>query len=418
MVSTTRVYTSFDKSTYKTLRIVHVVRSALYGGVENHVFALCKQSRTSGCHITLVSLVNCEAREDFKALGIPIFTLSDSMSWSLRPLRCVIQLVHVLRQIRPDVVHLHGIRPILVGSLACTIARMGPVVSSLHGAYSLMAMDRHGKINKWLLGIAKMFHWLGFTLSDRLVLDCENLKNEVREVYHGINPDIEEILRRKVRVVHNGIDLSQFDGIDTLPDIRKQIGIPSDSLVVGTVTRLDEPKKGIGILLKAASCLLTEGLDIHFVVAGDGDAQKPLEATSRNLGIANRVHFLGRVEDIRPIYRTLDVFVLPSLSEGFPTVNLEAMASGLPVVTTDVGGSTEAIRNGVNGLVVPPGDDGALAHAIRQLCEDPNKRKTMGAIGKNMVGEDFGSEAMGTRMFAVYAEVLKPRRGGNLTRTG
>jgi glycosyltransferase involved in cell wall biosynthesis len=407
------VDTSLDNSTCKTVSIVHVVRSALHGGVENHVYALCKYSLALGANVTLVSLVKCDVRQDFKQLGIRTAVLSDSMSWSLRPLRCLVQLVRLLRLVKPDIVHLHGIRPTLIGSMACAIARVHPVVSTLHGSYSLMATNSQGDISKRLQLLAKLFHWVGFTLSDRLVLDCENLKNEVREVYHGINPDIEQILRRKVRVVHNGIDLSEFEDIHKCPDIRKQIGLPSGTLVVGTVTRLDEPKKGIGILLKAASRLLAEGLDIHFVIAGGGHAQKPLEAMSRNLGIAHRVRFLGRVEDIRPIYRTLDIFVLPSLSEGFPTVNLEAMASGLPVVTTDVGGSSEAIRNGVNGLVVPPGNDRALAHAIRQLCEDQNRRKTMGAIGKNMVEGDFSSEVMGTRLFAVYAEVLKSRRSSN-----
>lgn len=395
-----------------------MVRSALYGGVENHVYALCKHALAHGANITLVSLVNCNVREDFKELGIRTVVLSDSMSWSLRPFRSLVQLVRLLRSIQPDIVHLHGIRPILIGSLACTIGRVRGVVSTLHGSYSLMATNSQGNISKPLQMLAKLFHWIGFTLSDRLVVDCENLKNEVRKVYYGINRDIEQILRRKVRVVYNGIDLSEFNDIDQWPDIRKQIGIPLDTVVVGTVTRLDEPKKGVGIFLKAVSYLLADRLDIHFVVAGGGHARKPLEAMSRNLGIANRVHFLGHVEDIRPIYRTLDVFVLPSLSEGFPTVNLEAMAAGLPVVTTDVGGTTEAIRNGVNGLVVPPEDDCALARAIRQLCEDASKRKAMGKIGKNMVRDSFSSDAMGARMLAVYAEVLKTRHGRNLSKSG
>ena len=142
------------------------------------------------------------------------------------------------------------------------------------------------------------------------------------------------------------------------------------------------------------------------MICGEGYSRSELEALAKKLGIDDRVVFLGDSKNALEVYRALDVFVLPSLSEGFPTVNLEAMAAGLPVVTTDVGGAAEAVHDGECGFVVQPGDERALADAIVRLCKDAPLRKTMGARAREVVRESFGSDVTARRVMNAYQEVI------------
>ncbi len=388
------------------MTIVHVVRSAVYGGVENHVYALCRRQRAAGARVVLVSLVDCEIRRDFLELGIETHRLVDTEAWSWRVAACIVRLRRLLRAIGPDVVHLHGVRPIFGGSIAARLARVPAVVSTLHGSYRLMAMDGSGRYRRGLLLAAKAVHWTGFALSDRIVVDCERLKDEVRRVYRGLSVNCRAVMRRKVRVAYNGIDPDAFLAVAPQPALRQDLGIAARAVVIGTVSRLDEPKKGLAILIRAVHALAAEGRDVHALIAGEGWALGPLRRHARELGVEARVHFLGYREDLLEVYGALDVFVLPSLSEGFPTVNLEAMASSLPVVTTDVGGAAEAVIEGVTGHVVPPGDAGALAAAIARLCDSGESRRAMGCSARREVRARFGHDAMVERVGQVYAEAL------------
>lgn len=391
------------------LRVVQVVRSAVYGGVENHVYELCRHFKASGIDITLVSLVDCDVNEAFSRLGINVVRLHDSMGWSKRIVGAMFELRHVLSLLRPDVVHLHGIRPTFVGSLATVFGKFGTrpaVISTLHGSYSLMAVGDDGEARRLLLLLAKLFHWVGFALSDRVVVDCKTLIEEVRKVYRGMALRIDSVIERKVRVVYNGVDLRPFEGVKGQRDIRSVLGVPESAVVVGSISRLDEPKKGVGVLLRAARIVLSRCPDVHFVICGEGYSRVPLNSLANELGIGDRVHFLGYWDDALEVYRSLDIFVLPSLSEGFPTVNLEAMASGLPVITTNVGGAAEAVTDGVCGFVVPPRNEAALAGAIVRLCKDASLRVTMGTRGKKAVNEMFSSDTTARGVLGVYREMI------------
>ena len=390
-------------------RLVHVLRSAQYGGVENHVYQLCRFARDRGFRVHLVSLVDLPIRDDFKALGIETTRLGDTMGWSpVKILRSLVSLVRVLRSIKPDLVHLHGIRPTLVGSLACRLAGIRPVVCTLHGAYSLMAMDHNGKLRPGLLILAKLFHWIGFSLCDRILVDCERLTDEVRTVFRGTTWSVGRVISRKVRVAHNGIDVAQFTTSTHGTDLRSELGIGADAIVVGTISRLDEPKKGIGNLINAFKIVRQNGVNAHLVIVGQGYARDMLVRRAASAGVKDYVHFVGYRENLLEAFRTLDIFVLPSLSEGFPTVNLEAMACGLPVITTDVGGSAEAVADGVTGFVIEPRDEAALSQAIMRLAVDADLRTSMGTRGKLRVEEHFSSRAMADKVFAAYAEIAKP----------
>jgi glycosyltransferase involved in cell wall biosynthesis len=178
-----------------------------------------------------------------------------------------------------------------------------------------------------------------------------------------------------MRVIRNGIDTARFapppgrDGADTKRPI------------IGTLARLD-PRKGIRILLDAMQHLLPDYPDTLLLVGGAGEDQETLVRQALALGIADRVVFVGPVQDPYDFYRRLDVFVLPSLDEGFGLVLLEAMATGVPVIGTRVGGVPEILTHGVNGWLVEPGDPVALAAGIRTLWADPSLRRQVAEEGR------------------------------------
>ena len=188
-----------------------------------------------------------------------------------------------------------------------------------------------------------------------------------------------------IEVIHNGIDEKLFRPAPTTGEQAR----PADAggpLVIGVAARL-APMKGLEHLLEAARVLTREGTPpFELRLAGEGNLRARLEEQAARLGIADRVRFLGLVTDMPAFYRGLDMFVLPSVStEGLPLTVLEAMASGLPIVATTVGGTPEAVTDGETGLLAPPGDAGALAVAIRRLLDDEALRGRLGAAAREAV---------------------------------
>jgi glycosyltransferase involved in cell wall biosynthesis len=206
------------------------------------------------------------------------------------------------------------------------------------------------------------------------------------ESFFGIPP-------QKIRVVPNGICISRFRNVEPARLAK--------SPVVFTAARLDQ-QKGLGFLLEAAAAVP----EATFVIAGDGPEAPALARQARALGVSERVHFLGRREDIPSLLAGCDVFALPSLNEGFPLAVLEALASARAVVTTAIPGITEIVDDGETGLLVRPGDSASLASAIRSLLAQPDRAQQLGAAGRRRVEQAFSAEAMVRAVEAIYEELL------------
>lgn len=382
---------------------VHVIRNAGTGGVETHVRSIIRLMQGAGFDVTLVSLAREAPHRQFAELGCPIVTLHDEGSWSWNTVKSGLALVGVLRRLKPDVIHVHGARPILLGTLAARAGAAGPVVCSLHGAHDLMAVRDDGSIGAFGAWFARVVHGLGFLLSDANVICAGRLRHDVEVSLSTVTLGHPAGAMRKTRLVHHGIDLSPFASAS--PARPDGSGRP---YVIGTLCRLDEPKKGVAVLLKATAELEARGIAVALRIAGQGYSRKSLESQAAALGLRD-CQFLGFVDDAPAFYATLDTFVLPSFSEGMPLVNIEAMAAGLPVVTTDVGGAAEAVLDGECGFVVPPGDATALASALDMLARDPARRQTFGQAGFARARRDFSIEAMFHKLRDVYGDVCRPR---------
>ncbi|MBM3269292.1 MAG: glycosyltransferase [Candidatus Sericytochromatia bacterium] len=210
------------------------------------------------------------------------------------------------------------------------------------------------------------------------------------------------LLAREVRTIHNGVPQPDAPADPACrPAVRAECGLPPDAPLVVTAARLAD-QKGLHHLLAAFPAVRARVPGAALLVAGEGERRADLEREARDLGLDGAVRFLGRRDDVSRLLAAADVFCLPSLSEGLPLAIAEAMAAGLPVVATPVGGVPEIVQDGETGFLVPPGDAGALAARLAALLADARLREQMGAWGRLRASRHFSLERMATRFEALY----------------
>ncbi len=213
----------------------------------------------------------------------------------------------------------------------------------------------------------------------------------------------------KATVIYNGVDLTEFGPKPIDRKLKQEFKIKEDLILVGTLGQLI-PGKGQEVFLKAAARIFERASKVIFMIVGDGNHayRKKLEDLCTDLGLSGNVVFTGFREDIPRIMNTLDIVVLPSTThlEGFSRVIIEAMASSKPVIATDSGGNPEAIENGTTGILVPAEDSNRLAASILDLVQDEDKRKRMGAAGKQRAERLFSIEKNVSRIEQTYEDLL------------
>jgi glycosyltransferase involved in cell wall biosynthesis len=289
----------------------------------------------------------------------------------------IVRMAAELRRRRVQILHSYLFDANVVGPLAGRLAGV-PVVM-----ISKRSLDRHTRAHRRLAArLANRLAW-------RVTVPADAVRRHVHAT-EGCPLD-------KIAVIANGIDLA-----------RVPVASPCDGPVIGTVGRL-ESRKGHADLLDAVPLILNGTPGARFVVVGDGPEAATLARRARSLGIADRVEMRGMVLEGARLLSQMSLFVLPSHVEGMSNALLEAMAAGLPVVATDVGGNGEVVVAGQTGLLVPPGDREALAEAVLLLLKDPERARAMGAAGRVRVRQHFTVERMVDRLQSLYASALGER---------
>jgi glycosyltransferase involved in cell wall biosynthesis len=217
----------------------------------------------------------------------------------------------------------------------------------------------------------------------------------------------------KFTVIHSGVEQTRFDptrfsAVDDHAAMdaghynhaSAPVNGIEEKIVIGTVGRLTAIK-GQDVLLRAFAELAHMRDDVFLVLLGEGEMRGELEETARRLGVYKVVKFLGWRPDVAAVMASFDIFCLPSLNEGMGKVVVEAMAMGLPVVASNVGGIKDLVRDGQSGLLVPPGDASALSGALAALCREPEKRRLMGAVGRKSA-PSYSVEAMVGKIEFLY----------------
>jgi len=217
-----------------------------------------------------------------------------------------------------------------------------------------------------------------------------------------------QISPNKVKVMYNGINLEPYQHHRDRLAVRAALGIPAGELVVGIVARLDHWGKGHRELFQALVQAHTHH-PLRCLVIGGGRRQPEMEALVQELALTPWVNFLGNRDDIPDLLAALDIFVLPSYSEGISRSLLEAMASGLPVVVSEAGGSPEVVQHEINGLLVPVKNVSALAQALIRLLDEPNWARQLGLAAARRVAEHFSLDRLGQELNEIYLDLIKQK---------
>lgn len=365
--------------------IVHVLSSFGVGGQERVALDLADGQRRRGHRVAVISLApppDGPLAAEFRDAGIDAYTIPKGPG--LDP-TLTARLAWRLRRVRADVVHSHNPLPLIYAAPAARL--VGAVaIHTKHGQNpssrgQILLRQAAARLVSAFVAVSP-----GTAAQARAQRDCP---------------------ADRLQVVPNGIRLERFR-----PDAairaatRRELGLPDDAWVVGTIGRVDE-NKNQPMLVRAIAPLL--GDRGHVVVVGDGPARAALDAAIATLP-PGRGHALGRRMDVDRLLPAFDVFALSSVSEGLPLVVPEAMAAGLPIVSTRVGGLGDVIDEGVTGLLCEV-DEASLRAALATLADDPARARAMGTRAREVALARYSAERMLDDYLAIYERAIAARRG-------
>ena len=338
-------------------------------------------------------LVNAKT-QSLQVINLPSLVRRISPS---KDLKAFVSLYLCIRRLRPDIVHTHTSKAGILGRFAAWLAHVPIIVHTPHG---------HVFYGHFSHTLSRLFLWL------------ERLLGRITHHQIALTPregkdylQLGVLKPASISIIHSGVDLNRFQqGKKQSSRKRDELGIPANSLVVGFVGWL-LPIKGVGFLMQAMAGVVQKHPRSMLVLVGKGEKEQELRKQADNLALTDKVIFLGWRPDVEEILPSFDLVALPSLNEGMGRVLVEAMAAGLPIVASQVGGIPDLVKHNKNGLLVPPEDATALELAISSLLDDDIKRKRMGDAGRKMC-RLYSVEAMAAQIDDLYQRLLRELEHG------
>jgi glycosyltransferase involved in cell wall biosynthesis len=379
--------------------VLQVVLTLSAGGAERLAIEITKRL-AAGARVAVCCLEEPGAwAAELEPYGVPVIALRRSPGFhpSLAG-----QIADVARRVGVRVLHCHQYSPFVYGSLAALRMRGLRIVYTEHGRLSDAPPSMKRRWANRLLG----------RVPAAICAVSAELRGHM--LAEGFNADA-------VEVVHNGIVPGHKPASGDRQLARDMLSLGPDQFVVGTAARLD-PVKDLRTLVDAYARLRASAPGATLVIIGDGRERASLEQAAGRAGVADTVRFLGHRSDVRTLLPAFDLFVNCSRSEGVSLTILEAMAAGLPVVATHVGGNPELVIESCSGFLVPPGDSAALAAAIARVAAEKPLARRLGDAGRRRVEDHFSFEGMVSRYFAIYrslSPIAASRRAfGQLAESG
>ncbi|MBI3584715.1 MAG: glycosyltransferase family 4 protein [Nitrospinae bacterium] len=343
--------------------------------------------------------------------GVKIITVDELVRRisPLNDLKAFIRLFSIIREGKYHIVHTHTSKAGIIGRWAAWLCRFGKLTKTpviIHTPHGHIFYGYYGKFLTWIF---KVIEQITALVTDMIITLTDREKKE--HIDFKIAPP------EKFITIHSGIETKRF--LKVTPEdtkrIKKELNIPEDCLVIGTVGRLVEVK-GHKYFIQAAKNILnviardfspkaTPSLNVKFIIVGDGPLMADLKRDANLLGIADSVIFTGWRNDVSAIISALDIFVLPSLNEGMGKVLVEAMLLKRPIIASRVGGIPDLIRDGENGILINSASPNELAKAIIELLKSEEKRKRMGESGK-LIAEFYSDKAMVDKVEKLYESSL------------
>lgn len=365
--------------------VLHIRASNFFGGPERQIIGHILTSRNAR-HVVATFDENMPSNGFINICrqhGIPLEIIATKNSYDPSS---IFKLRNVLETLQPGVICTHGYKPAIL-ALAGRIGLNIPLI--------MFARGHTGENAR--VAFFENLEMQALRFADAIVAVSNGYADHLR---------MSGVPEKRLHVIQNAIDVDKFRSLTAVADRkREELGFHAGDLLIATAGRLS-PEKAQGDLITAFSRIHSDFPNAHLLIMGDGVLRMQLESQLRERFIEN-VHFLGFRRDVAEIMAAIDLFVLPSLTEGLPNVVLEAFACAKPVVATSVGGVPDLVEDGISGFLAPPGNPAALADSItRCLCKS-EKMQAMGEAGYLKVKSCFNVEAQTHKLEEIYREVLR-----------
>ncbi|NOY84208.1 MAG: glycosyltransferase [Nitrospirae bacterium] len=372
------------KQTHKKIRIAFLVHTYGFGGLENMVTNLVNHLDPSRFESTIISfapLKPLNGRVDPKRVQV----ISLNKKGGNNPI-LIYKICLLLKKIGADIVQTHNWGTAFEGILGAKLARVPAIIHAERGTIE----DKRHNI------ILQRFLW-----------SFPNQILSVSQAHRQKMTDLVGFPHEQIRAIVNGVDTDLFfPNPEIKKEIRKKLGLKKDSFCIGTVGSL-RPVKNQLLLINACKTILHNFENVEVMIVGEGPLKAQLKQEVKTLGFSEKIHFAGGQTNIPEILNALDVFVLPSLSEGMPNAVLEAMACGIPVIATSVGGVPEVIEDGKNGMLISSGDEEALILSLGEVIQDQEKRLSFGIEAQRRAKTYFSLKNMVSEYQMFYESLLQ-----------
>lgn len=371
------------------INVMHLRSSRGFYGAESVILSICKNidKKNFNCFITCfqdprfdkIALI-----DEAKKMGISTEIIKLTFRFDLF---AAFRLKELLNKYNIDILHCHDYKANFIGFITSK-PRKVKLITTLHGWTKAEARVKFYEcIDSFI-----MKHF------EQVISVSDKIRGSLLK--KGFSS-------KKIIVIHNGVETDYFGKKVVGVEYKKRIGIEGNFNVIGTVGRLSA-EKGQKYLIEAVSEIVKHSPNTVFLIVGDGPFKKLLKDTVISLGLERHIIFTGSFprEEMKNIYSLMDIFILPSLTEGFGLALVEAMAMGIPVIATNVGGIPEIIEHGKTGYLVPPADAKAISKAIIDLLSDKTKSELMGKAGQNFAKQEFSIYKSVTQIEQVYKNLV------------
>lgn len=385
---------------------MEVISDLNVGGAQEVVRTLVENLAEVGCVPVLCTFQDGPLRREIEGLGILVEVLPERRSsvmalprflaemWRIRQ-----ALVALVEQYEIDIVQTHLLRSLDFLVLSLRLNRRLQIYWTFHNA-QFDLREEHLQQHKWLLRPKRFAHHLLYRWGGRwvngLIAVSEDVKTSLLKTIPGISAE-------KIAVIDNGVDVRRYRQVVDRAAVRQSLGLDEGDQVAAVVATFKR-QKGHCYLIEAAAAVVEQFPNLHILLIGDGELHPELKAQTEALGLERHIHFLGTRHDVPELLATSDFFVLPSLWEGLSMALVEAMASGLPVIATEVSGTNQVMAAGETGWLVPPGDSQRLAEAMVELLADPARAQMMAAAASQRVERYFSAQKQAKDHIALFSQ--------------
>ena len=376
------------------MKLIHVIGDSRFGGAGRIILRLGQIGQAQGWQVDILT-TDTVLQQAVKQHGLGVITL-DVIRRKIRPLWDLAGLVRLwdfLRREHYAIVHTHTSKGGFVGRLAARLAGVPVIVHTAHG------FAFHERSQPW----ARLFYSTLERIASRW---CDRIVS-VSEFHRRWAVELGICHPPKILAIPNGIAALASPGV-VPADLREELGVREDELLILSMARL-APDKGLEYLIEAAALLLRTERRFRIAIAGDGEVRVRLEELAFNLGVSDRIDFLGFREDVSDLLAACDVVVLPSLREGLSIALLEAMAAGKPIVATSIGSHRELASQAEIAQLVPPADAPALCEAILRLTRNPALMARLGAKARVLFESHYTEDRMLKTYKQLYFDLLEEK---------